>query len=130
MIVSTKTEMERKMTPPALDAQLAISDKGNLFVVIDSHNLIPFRARWMVVTEQNIVVNGIMLQNVECYPTSDTKRWKYKEDIKPTEVKNNFVELRFRYESTYYAELNRPEKLRGEIVHRYQLVEGAPRPID
>lgn len=34
-------ELGKKRTPPDLDAQVAISDKGNLLVVIDAKNEIP-----------------------------------------------------------------------------------------
>jgi len=121
-------EKERRNTPPQLDAQLAISDKGNIFTVVDSYNLIPFRARWLVVSEKDHVVSGLMLEDVEFHPSLDTKRWKHKENINLGQVTNAFVELRYHWQSLYYAELGHPEHLHGEVRYRYRLVNGAPQP--
>lgn len=123
-------EWKRRNTPPQLDARLAISDKGNIFTVIDAHNLIPFRARWLIVTENDRIVTGFMTQDVEFHPTRETKRWKHKANINLGHVSNDFLELRFGSTSLYAAELGYPEHLRGEIRHKYRLVNGAPEPLD
>ncbi|HVG17710.1 MAG TPA: hypothetical protein VNI02_01560 [Blastocatellia bacterium] len=125
-----EAELSRKRTPPKLDAQLAISDKGNLFVVVDSQNEIPFMASWLLTTEQNKVVSGLMLGQIEFYPTKETQKWQYKQDIQLDGVINNYVELSFDYMSVYSAELNHPADLSGNITHKYRLINGAPYPID
>src|SRR3989442_1499204 len=44
-----QAEARRRRTPPQLDAFLATSTKsGDLLVVIDAKNLIPFRANWRI----------------------------------------------------------------------------------
>lgn len=129
-VLKVKVELQRKHTSPNIDAQLALSDKGNLLIVIDAHNLIPFKARWVIVTERDVIVSGLMLGDAEFHPMTDKKRWQEKVDIQRDKVVNDFLELRFDYTSVYVAELNYPKELSGEIVRKYKLVDGYPRPID
>lgn len=125
-----QAEQSRRRTPPKLDARLAISDKNNLFIVINSQNQIPFKAHWILTTEKDIVVSGVMLGDVELIPTPERNKWQYKQDIQTDGVKNNYVELSFDYESIYAAEYNHLEELRGSIVHKYRLIDGTPYPLD
>ena len=39
-------------------------------------------------------------------------------------VVNQYIELRFRYESIYSGELNDPPHLRGKIIKKYRFVDG------
>jgi hypothetical protein len=108
-------------TPPKIKAYLATSERtGDLLVVMDTENLVPFRARWNIVTKKDRVVAGIMLEGHEIYPTDKQKRFTTKARISGAEVTDEYVELRFRYESIYSAELGNPPELRGEIVQRYR----------
>jgi hypothetical protein len=108
-------------TPPKIKAYLASSERtGDLLVVMDAENLVPFRARWRIVTKKDKIVSGIMLEGHEIYPTDKQKRFNTKANINAAEVTDEYVELRFRYESIYSAELGNPSELRGEIVQRYR----------
>lgn len=71
-----------------------------------------------------------MLEDTEFHPTPDTKRWKHNEKINLDQVTNDFVELRFRWQSLYHADLGHPEHLRGEVRHRYRLINGVPQPLE
>lgn len=124
-----QSEDTRKRTPSILDAQLAISDKGNLYVVIEAKNQIPFRSRWLVVTEENQVVSGLMTQDAEFYPSPEKMRWQDRLTISKEKIRNDFLELRLDYWSVYAAELNYPEQLMGKITHGYKLINGVPHPL-
>lgn len=119
-------ELGKKQTPPNLDAQVAVSDKGSLLVVIDVKNEIPFQSRWLVVTEKDKVVSGLMIQDAEFHPSPSRMQWQHKLNINKEEVVNDYLELRLDYWSVYSAELNHPQQLRGKIIRRYKLVDGAP----
>lgn len=114
-----------KGTPPKMEAYLADLERtGDLLVVIDAENLVPFRAHWVIVTDKNEIVSGVMLKDLEIHPSEDSKRFSAKADIKQEKVVNEYIELRFRYESMYSAELGNPSELRGEIVRRYRFKGG------
>jgi hypothetical protein len=114
-----------KRTPPKMVAYLAKSEQtGELLVVIDAENLIPFRAHWAIVTERKAIVAGIMLQDQEIHPSDERRRFSAKAGINQDQIVNEYVELRFGYESLYSSELANPPELRGEIVQRYRLKQG------
>lgn len=129
-VLKEQVEQSRRRTPPKLDAQLAVSDKNNLFIVINCQNQIPVKAHWILTTEKDIAVSGLMLGDIELYPTPERSEWQYKQDIQTEGVKNNYVELRFDYESSYAAEYVHLDELRGSIIHKYRLINGEPYPID
>ena len=87
---------------------------------MDAENLVPFRARWAIVTEKDRFVAGIMIEDHEIYPTKDRKRFTVKAGINPEQVVNDYVELRFRYASMYAAELGNPKELSAEVVQKYR----------
>jgi len=122
--LAKQREEQRRRTPPALDAYLAFGEQSqNLRLVIDAKNDIPFMYRVVIVTERNLIVSGIQLEDAELYPaTSAKKRWSGKADIDREKVINDYVELRFTYESLYSAELGDPPELRGTINRKYKLV--------
>ena len=124
-----QSEDTRKRTPPSIDAQLAVSDKGNLYVVIEAKNQIPLKSRWLVVTEENQVVSGLMIQDAEFHPSQEKKRWQDKLHIDKEKIRNDYLELRMDYRSVYAAELDHPERVTGKIVHKYKLIDGAPHPL-
>ncbi len=122
--LAKQREEQRRRTPPALDAYLAFGEQSQqLLVVIDAKNDIPFKYRSVIVTERNLIVSGIQLEDGEIYPVTNTKkRWSEKANIHRDKVLNEYVELRFSYESLYSAELGYPEELRGTITHKYRLL--------
>ena len=91
---------------------------------MDAKNLIPFRSRWTIVTENNKIVSGIMLEDHEIHPSEDRSRFTAKANIDAGEVANEYVELRLRYESLYSAEFGNPPQLSGEVVRRYRFKDG------
>ncbi len=65
-----------------------------------------------------------MIQDLELHPTKEKKRFVNKAPINRDRVRGNFIELRFTFTSLYSAELNDPPNLKGEIVKKYQYVNG------
>ena len=115
----------RKNTRPLIKpflGHLATSEKKLL--VMDTENAIPFRASWLVVTEKDQVVSPIMTGQVDIFPTEDNKRFSTEITINSERVVNQYIELRFRYESIYSGELHDPPHLRGEIRKKYRFVDG------
>lgn len=117
-----------RRTAPEVDVQLERSSKGEYTVVIHAKNRVPFFARWLVATKENHVVSGVMMGDMKLHPTPDQSTWKYRTTIDINEVKDNFVELRFRYKSVFYAEMGNPKYLKGEAIHAYDLIGGVPYP--
>lgn len=125
-------EKQRRRTPPALDAYLAFGEESQqLLVVVDAKNDIPFKCWWVVVTEKDRIVTGIQTEYVEVYPESNNKkRWTEKANIERDKIVNDYIELRFRYESLYSAELGSPQELQGKIIHKYKLVGDRAVPLE
>ena len=112
-----------KNTTPLVKAFLAHSAKsGKKLLVMDVENEIPFRASWLVVTENDIVVSPIMTGQEEIFPTERKRRFSATIAINAEKVVNEYIELRFRHESLYSRELNNPRHLRGEITKKYRYV--------
>jgi hypothetical protein len=91
---------------------------------MDAENLVPFRARWTVVTEKDRIVAGIMIQDHEVHPTENRKRFTAKAGINPEQVVNEYVELRFRYVSIYAPEFGNPKELSAAINQKYRYNNG------
>jgi hypothetical protein len=124
-IATLKHEAETalKRTSPDLDAYLATSEgTGDLLVVIDLKNRIPIRCHWVIVTENNQVVSGDMMQDYELHPSSDLNR--FKANIDDARIVNQFLELRLRFESIYSSELGYPPSLKGEVIRSYRFEGG------
>lgn len=91
---------------------------------IDAQNKIPFKADWLVATKRNVVVSGILMAKQEIFPTEQKRRFLFKVSINDDKILDNYVELRFSFESLYSAELNNPAHLRGKIVKKYRYIDG------
>jgi hypothetical protein len=118
-----------KRTPPKVNAYLATSERtGELLVVMDAENLVPFRARWVIVTEKDRIIAGIMIEDQEIHPAEDRKRFTAKASINPEQVANDYVELRFRYASVYAAEVGNLKELSGEVIQKYRYRNGKVHP--
>jgi len=123
--IIAQTEHEFKRTSPHMNVLLGKSSStGDLIIAMDAINLVPFKARWVIVTKKNIVVTGIMLEDHEIRPTNERRRFTVKENINAEQVVDEFIELRFKYESVYFAEVGNQESLRGKITKQYRLREG------
>ena len=123
--LETAAQITHKNTRPLIKAFLGHSTtSGKKLLVMDTENAIPFRASWLVVTEKNQVVSPIMTSQAEIFPKEDNKRFSAEITINSEKVVNQYIELRFRYESIYSGELNDPPHLRGEISKKYRFVDG------
>ena len=125
-----KAEDVMKHTPPKVKADILAAEDRSLVIVIESENLIPFSSRWLIVTENDHVISGVMLGNVEFHPTKENRKWQYKQQVNKAEIVNDFIELRLDYVSLYSAELNHPPALKGKVVRKFKLIDGIPRPIN
>jgi hypothetical protein len=118
-------------TPPQLEVGLArVSGTGDIAVVIEAKNLIPFRANYRVVTTDNRIVSGILMERPEFFPKEDRRRFLEKVDINRAIVAKGYIELRVDYESLYAAQLGNPPELRGHLVRRYTIDDHGVRPLD
>lgn len=123
-------EAARKGTSPQINVQLVRDPQSDqALVAVTALNDIPFKARWLIVTEQDEVVGGVMLQDVEFHPAAGRNTWSYQAGIDMARIRNGLLELRFEWWSVYSAELNNPEALRGRTVHRYRLVGSTIEPM-
>ncbi len=114
-----------KNTKPLIKPFLAHSaTSGKKLFVMDTENTIPFKASWYIVTEKNLLVSPFMTSQIEIFPSEDNKRFSKEITINSEKVLNQYIELRFRYESIYSGELNDPPHLRGEIRKKYRFVNG------
>ena len=124
-LIRTEIENTFKRTPPNVDVLIAKSaSSGDLLVVLDAKNLIPFKARWSIVTKNNEVVSGIMLEDQEIHPTEKDRRFSIKAQINEKKVIDEFVEIRLRYESIFFSEVGNLEELKGKITRQYRLRDG------
>ena len=118
-------KIAHKNTRPLIKPFLGHSaTSGKKLLVMDTENTIPFRASWLIVTEKDQVVSPIMIGQEEIFPTEDNKRFSAEITINSDKVVNQYIELRFQYESIYSGELNDPPHLRGTIRKEYRFVDG------
>ena len=120
----------QKSIHPQLKVNMGYSEKGNLFVVADSKNDVPYKARWVICTKDNKVVSGLMLEDVTFYPKPGKRRMQYKEEIDRGKVIDDYLELRFDYRSLYAEEMGFPEGLLGKVIKKYKMIEGTPFIVD
>ncbi len=123
--LETAAQITHKNTRPLIKPFLGHSaTSGKKLLVMDTENTIPFRASWLIVTEKDQVVSPIMIGQEEIFPTEDNKRFSAEITINSDKVINQYIELRFQYESIYSGELNDPPHLRGTIRKEYRFVDG------
>ena len=110
-----------KNTKPIIKVFLAHSARSRKkLLIMDPENEIPFRANWLVVTENDQLVSPFMTGQEEIFPTKDKRRFSTEITINAEKVINEYIELRFRYESIYSGEMSDPPHLRGEIREKYR----------
>lgn len=120
----------QKLIPPQLKVDMGYSEKGNLFVVADSKNDVPYKARWVICTKDNKVISGIMIEGIVFYPKPSRRRMQYKEEIDKGQIIDNYLELRFDYRSLYAEEMDFPKNLYGKVIKKYKVVKEKPFLID
>lgn len=116
----------QKLIPPQLEVNMGYSEKGNLFVVADSKNDVPYKARWVICTKDNKVVSGIMIGDVIFHPKPGRRRMQHKEEIDKGKVIDDYLELLFDYRSLYAEEMDFPKDLFGKVIKKYKMVKEAP----
>ncbi len=125
-----QANINRKLTPPELDADIAFAqDTLKHVIVIKSKNHIPFRADWMVTTTKNEVVSGVMLGEEEFLPDASRDKFVYDVKLQEDRIREDYLELRFRWRSAYYIEMGSLENLRGVLTKRYKLVDRVLHPV-
>ena len=118
-------ESARRNTAPIINPYLAHSaETGDLLLIMDTENSIPYRASWLIVTENDAVVSPLMMEQVEIYPTDQNRRFSNGITVNSERVVNQYIELRFRWESVFSRQLSGPAHLRGEITTNYRFVNG------
>ncbi len=122
-------ELTKKIAP-RFDVYLANTDKGNQVIVFDAINYTPFEVLWTIVTEENKVVDGFMLSLEKIFFSKEKKRVYYKVSPDMDAIKNNYLELRVRYKSLYFDELNKLDALAGQIIKKYRYENNEFHPID
>jgi hypothetical protein len=122
-----QADINRKLTPPEVDADIALAqDARKHVIVIKCKNRIPFRADWMINTTKDEVVSGVMLREEEFLPDASRDEFTYNVKLQEDRIREDFLELRFRWRSAYYIEMGSPENLRGVLTKRYKLIERVP----
>lgn len=122
--LKSEAKLIMKNTKPELDAFIAKSEKtGKLLLVIDTKNKIPFSADWFVTTEADVIVSGILIEKPVIHPQKSNQRFTHQISIDTTKVKNDYIELRFSFDSIYSSELNDP-RLKDHFVKKYKFVDG------
>ena len=96
---------------------------GRTLLQVTAKNGIEFNATWLVTTRNDTVVSPIMTSQFHVV-TSATPVFKTPVTINDDRVVDEYIELRFRYESVHSAELGNPEHLRGEITLPFRYAEG------
>lgn len=67
-------KIEEKNTRPLMDVSLGKSvQPGKISLLINASNETPFKANWLIVTENNRVVSGIFFEKLKLFP-SEKKR--------------------------------------------------------
>ena len=114
-------EDAHKRTSPEIEVSIKTSSTtGQLLVVIEPRNKVPFECQWKVVTRDNVVVSGIPLDWTKVYPDNQTPVLTQRADLDVNRIVDDHVELRFDYRSVYAAELLNAS-LSGRLIRTYKL---------
>jgi hypothetical protein len=114
-------EAERiKHTAPMIQVWLTGVEKGNVMVHVKSENLIPFEYNYKIVTENNLIVSAIPTLMSKLYPTASNDLFYNVEELHSGQITNNYLELRFRFMSLSYEELQLPGHA-GTLIRKYRI---------
>jgi nitrate reductase NapAB chaperone NapD len=114
-------EEELKVTRPEIEVAIKTSEEtGQLLVVIEPHNRVPFECKWLIVTTNNVVVSGLQLDWIKIIPKDEIPFFQSPAKFAFNKVVDNYVELRFDYRSIYADELPK-ENLSGRLIKPYNL---------
>ena len=126
-----QADINRKLTPPEVDADIGLAqDSRKHVIVIRCKNRIPFRADWRINTTKDELVR-VMLREEEFLPDASRDEFIYNVKLQEDRIREDYLELRFRWRSAYYIEMGSPENLRGVLTKCYKLcIEGVPSPSE
>ncbi len=123
-----KKEEQTKRTPPIITLWLTMTDTPNpdlrrFTLYMKPLNPIPFEFDWLLTTKDGIMlVASITIEWGRIFPTPNADNYYDSKEMPINKVKDNYIELVFKYRSIYMKELNLPE-LRGERKLQFQLSE-------
>jgi hypothetical protein len=129
-----EAETERiRHTAPIIEVGLtSVPEPGKVMVYFESKNLVPFEYRYVVTTEDNLVVSGIPLGFTKAYPKSGPKGSGFYsvDQLQWERIKNNYLEIRFTFQSMSYEDLRLPGHS-ATIIRKYKIgSDGALIPLD
>lgn len=110
-----------KKTHPKLDVAIKTGEAtGQLLLIIEPQNKVPFECQWLIVTRNNVLVSGMQLDWIKIIPKDEIPFFHSPAEFDTDKVVDNYLELRFNYRSIYDAELPK-ENLSGKLVKSYNL---------
>lgn len=125
-----KADIDRKLTPPDFDADIALNLDTNKYVVwVRSRNSIPFKASWWASNTKNEIISGVMLGDAEFFPDDSRLEFSYNLNIQEEKIQENYLELDLRWSSLYYSEMGNRDILKGRLVKKYRLIDRVPHPL-
>ena len=128
-VLEDDAAQEMKNTPPEVRVRLvtATSDgqvtRGRTLLEITSKNDIAYNTSWLVTTREDRVVSGLMTDRVKIVPAA-TPVFKTPISIQAHRVVDEYIELRFTYESVHSPELGNPPHLRRQVSVPFRYSEG------
>ena len=124
-----RAEERAKHTPPDINVTLGTATAngeyidGRTLLQITTNNDVEFNASWLVTTLEDKVVSPIMTSKVRIVPAA-TPIITTPVTINDGRVIDEYIELRFRYESVHSPELGNPDHLRGKVSVPFRYAEG------
>jgi hypothetical protein len=127
-----ETERIRHTAPIIAVGLTSVPDPGKVMVYFESKNLVPFEYRYLITTEDNLVISGVPLSFNKVYPKNGPKGGLFYsvDQLQWQRIKNNYLEIRFTFQSLSYEELRLPGHS-ATIIRKYRIgADGALLPLD
>jgi hypothetical protein len=129
-----EAENERiKHTAPIITVGLtSVPEHGKVMEYVESKNLVPFEYRYVITTEENLIVAGVPLVFTKVYPKSGPKGSQFYsiDQLQWERIKNNYLEFHFTFQSLSYEELRLPGHS-ATIIRKYRIApDGVLHPLD
>jgi hypothetical protein len=115
-----------RRTPPDIGPFLRIAVNGNLLVMMDCRNLVPFQFKFFITRPDNSVPPGsdgghmMLLEMPKVYPSPGNTLFNYETNITSKSLAGEEIKLEFYFQSLSYDELRLPGH-KGEIITKYQV---------
>ena len=100
----------------------SVPEHGKVMAYFESKNLVPFEYRYVITTEDNIVVSGIPLGYTKVFPKSGPKGSLFYsiDQLQWERIKNSHLEIHFTFQSLSYEELRLPGHS-ATIIRKYTI---------